>query len=132
MAGYTNNSKDDKLFLAIHIADPTEHIPLNSNIWRDILKRGTTKYPSNRPPIHMIPEKILNLSSLQGDILGSKKKAITVMTEKDKNNYHPINEIKLLFSEITVKRKNAYTYKQASQNKNTIKYNRYYKCFYSF
>ena len=112
--------KDDKLFLAIHIADPTEHIPLNSNIWRDILNRGTTKYPSNRPPIHMIPEKILNLSSLQGDMLGSKKKAITVMTEIDKNNYHPINEIKLLFSEITVKRKNAYTYKEASQNKNTI------------
>ena len=85
------------------------------------LNRGTTKYPSNRPPIHMIPEKILNLSSLQGDIFGCKKKVITVMTEIDKKTHHPINEIKLLFSEITVKKKNAYTYSDAALYKNTIK-----------
>ena len=113
--------KNDKLFLAIHIADPTEYIPLNSGIWKDILSRGTTKYPSNRPPIHMIPEKILSLSSLQGDIFGCKKKAITVMTEIDKKKYYPINEIQVLFSEITVKRKNAYTYSDAALYRNVIK-----------
>tara|TARA_B100000424_G_scaffold57824_1_gene41870 strand:- start:5894 stop:7297 length:1404 start_codon:yes stop_codon:yes gene_type:complete len=113
--------KNNKLFLAIHIADPTEHIPLHSNIWKDILSRGTTKYPSNRQPIHMMPEKILVLSSLQGSITGCIKKAITVMTEIDKKTYYPINEIKLLFSEITVKEKNAYSYNEAALCKNVIK-----------
>ena len=49
---YTENNK---LYLAIHIADPTEYIELNSELWKDIVKRTTTKYPSNRAPIHMMP-----------------------------------------------------------------------------
>lgn len=113
--------KDNKLFLAIHIADPTDYIPLNSNIWNDVLNRTTTKYPSNREPVHMLPDKILKLSSLQGDINGIKKKAITILTEIDKEKYIPINKIKILFSEILVKYKNAYSYKNAAINKDIIK-----------
>ena len=63
----------DRLYLAIHIADPTEYIELNSDLWKDIVQRTTTKYPSNRPPIHMMPEKVLELSSLQGDEDGTTK-----------------------------------------------------------
>ena len=37
--------KNNKLFLAIHIADPTEYIPIYSELWKDILNRTTTKYP---------------------------------------------------------------------------------------
>ena len=54
----------NKLFLAIHIADPTEYIPLESTLWKDILKKTTTKYPSNREPIHMMPKKIVEISKI--------------------------------------------------------------------
>ena len=52
-------SENEKLYLSIHIADPTEYIELNSTLWKDIVNRTTTKYPSNRAPIHMMPDKVL-------------------------------------------------------------------------
>ena len=60
-------TENEKLFLAIHIADPTEYIELHSELWKDIVDKTTTKYPSNRAPIHMMPAQVLELSSLQGD-----------------------------------------------------------------
>ena len=107
-------TEDDKLYFAIHIADPTEYIELNSALWDDIVKRTTTKYPSNRKPIHMMPNKVLALSSLQGDHRGNNKKAITILTEIHKTSFEPIHKIKILFTNIFVKKDNAYTYKQAS------------------
>ena len=74
-------SENDKLYFAIHIADPTEYIDLNSNLWKDIVSRTTTKYPSNRAPIHMMPDQVLELSSLQGTQEGNIKNAITVLSE---------------------------------------------------
>lgn len=110
--------QENKMYLAIHIADPTEYIPLHSNVWNDIYSRVTTKYPSNRVPIHMMHNKLLSLSSLQGDEMGQIKKAITVVTEIDINTYEAIHEIKLFFSEVYVKKGNAYTYEQASEEIN--------------
>lgn len=110
----------DKIYLAIHIADPTEYIPIKSDIWKDILKRITTKYPSNREPIHMMPKKILELSSLQENSYGSTKNSITILTEICKKSYLPSNNIKLLFTTINVKNTNKYSYKNASINKNEI------------
>ena len=55
-------TEDGKMYLAIHIADPTTYISLSSALWRDICNRVTTKYPSNRPPIHMMPASILSLA----------------------------------------------------------------------
>ncbi len=43
--------EDEKLYLAIHIADPTEYIDIQSELWEDIKRRTTTKYLSNRKPI---------------------------------------------------------------------------------
>jgi len=108
-------TKNDKLYFAIHIADPTEYIELNSTLWDDIVNRTTTKYPSNRKPIHMMPNKVLELSSLQGDESGNTKKAITILTEVDRTTFEPINKIKILFTNVFVTKENAYTYKQASQ-----------------
>ncbi len=108
-------NSNNKLFLAIHIADPTEYIRLGSSLWNDIVERSTTKYPSNRKPIHMIPDKILKISSLKGD--NQIKKTITVLTEIDQQNYVPVGEIKLHFSKILVKKSNAYSYKNAADNK---------------
>ena len=59
--------KNGKLFLAIHIADPTEFISPNSSLWEDITKRVITHYPSNNQPIHLMPDEILKLSSLNTD-----------------------------------------------------------------
>ena len=72
-------NEDNKLFFAIHIADPTEYIDLKSDLWKDIIQKTTTKYPSNRPPIHMMPQKVLELSSLQGTEEGNIKNAITIL-----------------------------------------------------
>jgi len=106
-------NENNKLYFAIHIADPTEYIELNSSLWNDIVKKTTTKYPSNRAPIHMMPDKVLELSSLQGTQEGTIKNAITILTEIDSTTYEPIREIKLLFTTIFVKKENAYSYNSA-------------------
>jgi len=106
--------ENEKLYFAIHIADPTEYIELNSPLWKDIVNRTTTKYPSNRVPIHMMPDKVLELSSLQGTCDGSIKNAITVLTEINSTTYEPINEIKLLFTTISVKKGNGFSYNDAA------------------
>ena len=106
--------ENEKLYFAIHIADPTEYIELNSPLWKDIVNRTTTKYPSNRAPIHMMPDKVLELSSLQGTWGGSIKNAITVLTEINSTTYEPINEIKLLFTTISVKKGNGFSYNDAA------------------
>jgi exoribonuclease R len=108
---YTEN---DKLYFAIHIADPTEYIELQSNLWKDIVNRTTTKYPSNRAPIHMMPTQVLELSSLQGSNEGNTKNAITILTEVDSTTYEPINAIQLLFTNIFVKKDNAFSYNDAA------------------
>ena len=90
--------EDGLLYLAIHIADPTEYIDIQSPLWEDIKMRTTTKYLSNRPPIHMMPKEILDLSSLMVNSKGDNKKAITILTEIDKNTYMPVNSIKLLYT----------------------------------
>lgn len=111
---YTNH-EDSKMFLAIHIADPTEYIHLHSDLWKDIVNRTTTKYLSNRKPIHMIPDSILKLSSLKGD--NEYKKAISVISEIDKCTHTPIGDVRLVFSNLRVKAENAFSYKGASENR---------------
>jgi len=124
-------TENGKMYLAIHIADPTEYIPLSSSLWCDICKRVTTKYPSNRPPIHMMPASVLSLASLQGvqrviltqhsSGVNEIKNAITVLAEINPETYEIINEIKLLFTEIRVGEETRYTYESASKNMDTVK-----------
>lgn len=110
---YTENNK---LFFAIHIADPTEYIDIKSDLWQDIIQKTTTKYPSNRPPIHMMPQQVLELASLQGPEEGTVKNAISILSQLNPNNYEPINAIKLLFTQVCVKKQNAYSYSDASKH----------------
>ena len=51
----------EKLYLAVHIADPTYYININTKLWNDILNRAID-YPSNNEPIHMLPDSILKKS----------------------------------------------------------------------
>ena len=107
--------EDDKLFLIIHIADPTEYINIESDLWTDICKRVVTRYPSNNSPIHMMPTKIIELSSLMDDTNKSIiKNAISIYTEIDTTNYKPIGGVQIYFSIIKVISDNKLSYASAS------------------
>lgn len=105
--------ENEELFLAIHIADPTEYINIDSSLWRDIETKIVTKYPSNKTPIHMMPKDIVDRASLMVNQYGNIKLAITILTKIDKETYQPKGKIKLLFTKIKVKKQNALTYEKA-------------------
>jgi len=105
--------ENDKMFLAIHIADPTELINIESPLWSDMISRIVTKYPSNRKPIHLMPEFIVHQSSLIENTCGNIKNAITILTEIDQTTYMPIGNIKQIFSIIKVSTSNAMSYTEA-------------------
>ncbi len=104
---------NNRLYLAIHIADPTEEINITSPLWYDIIDRVVTRYPSNNKPIHLIPKEIVDRSSLMENKYGNEKNAITVLTEINVHTYEPCGNIKLLFTKVNVKKSNAFTYKNA-------------------
>ena len=105
--------EDDKLFLAIHIADPTEFINIESSLWKDIEEKIVTRYPSNRKPIHMLPEEIMEKSSLMVNKYGNIKLSLTILTEVNKKTYEPMGKIRLLFTKIKVNSQNAFSYEKA-------------------
>lgn len=102
--------EDGKLFLAIHIADPTEYINIESLLWRDIEKRVVTRYPSNKTPIHMMPSEIMEKSSLMVNKYGDIKFAITILTEINRETYRPVGNIQLLFTTVRVVAANSLSY----------------------
>jgi exoribonuclease R len=108
--------ENDKLFFAIHIADPTEYINIQSSLWTNIEKRVVTRYPSNTPPIHMIPKEIMDKASLMVNQYGNIKLAITILTEINQNTYEPMGGIQILFTKIKVEKDNALSYKQAGKD----------------
>lgn len=111
------------LFLAIHIADPTEYININSSLWRDIEEKIVTRYPSNSKPIHMMPKETMDKASLMVNDYGDIKLAVTILTEINKDTFHPMGAIKILFTKIKVEKCNALSYKEASDaiySNNTI------------
>ena len=109
------NEENDKLWLAIHIADPTEHIHIDSCLWKNIEQNVVTRYPSNKKPIHMMPNEIMEKASLMVNQYGDIKLAITILTEIDKETYKPIGKVKLLFTKIKVSKNNALSYIKAGK-----------------
>ena len=113
-----------KLFLAIHIADPTEYINRDSFAWKDIEKQIVTRYPSNSKPIHMMHKEIMDKASLMVNEYGDIKLAITILSEINKDTFHPMDSVKILFTKIKVKKCNALSYHEASvsiQTNDTIR-----------
>ena len=110
--------KNDKLFLAIHIADPTEYININSELWTTIQDRIITHYPSNKEPIHLMPDKIIKLASLtvENNSNTELKNAISIITEIDRNTYLPIYNIKLEFTKIQVSEDYTFSYNNTPIN----------------
>lgn len=109
-----DNGKD--MTLVIHIADPSDYINLDSKLWRDIVNRGTTYYPTNRRPIHMLPNEIVKQISLMTSRVSETKKSISLFVNVDKKTYLPIFEtVQIKFCNIFVSKKNAFSYKKASE-----------------
>ena len=102
------------LFLAIHIADPTEWVSPDASLWSDIKARVVTRYPSNRVPIHLMPKDIVDRASLMANQYGDTKNAITVLTEIHPDTFVPVGRIQLLFSMVRVTNQHAFTYANAS------------------
>lgn len=121
-----NDEKTGKLYLYIHISDPTEYINLHSKLWKQICRQGYTMYPSNRKPIHLMPQSIMTLASLH-DKNNSEtcKNAITIKVHIDETTYQVnINDITIIPSHIKIKKDNAYAYNDAKQIiKNNTKIN---------
>tara|TARA_B100001093_G_scaffold517006_1_gene597262 strand:- start:964 stop:2367 length:1404 start_codon:yes stop_codon:yes gene_type:complete len=120
--GFSIYYEQANLYLAIHIADPTEFINLESDLWNDIVNRVLTHYPSFNEPIHLMPEEILKLSSLtvENDNDEEIKNAISIITEIDLESYLPTNNVKLEYTKIKVTNENRLTYQEAADLK---KYN---------
>ena len=107
-------SEDGEITLVIHIADPTDFISLDSELWNDCLKRGVTYYPSNKQPIHMLPKKIMEKASLMTNKFKEVKKSISLFVNINKETYLPIDSsIKIKFCNILLKKENAYSYTEA-------------------
>ena len=116
---FSIHEMNNKLYLYIHIADPTEYIELHSPLFNSIIEQNVTRYPSFQPPIHLMPDKLVDIASLMENKDGNIKKAITIEIEINKNTYEPENIIQLYFSIIKVKKENALSYRQASTLYNT-------------
>lgn len=105
--------ENGKIMLAIHIADPTEYINIESTQWKTIQNRIVTRYPSNRKPIHMMSYDIMEKSSLMVNKYGDVKNAVTILTEIDGTTYIPKGNVKLLYTTIKVGNKNSLSYDDA-------------------
>ena len=112
--------ENGKLYLAIHIADPTEYININTDLWKSIENKIVTRYPSNRKPFHMMPSEIMEMSSLMVNKYGNIKNAVSVITEIHKDTYMPIGSVKLLYTIIKLKKENALEYSEACEHSEDI------------
>jgi len=112
--GFSVYTLDGDTYLDIHIADPTEYINPQSDLWTDVVKRVCTRYPSNRRSIHMLPREIVGMASLIDNEYGNRKNVITVRTQIDPSTGSPVGAVRLLFAEVLADNQYRYSYTQAA------------------
>ena len=103
---------DNKRFVVIHIADPTDCIRVDGNLFEIIMQNAFSKYPSNRKPIHLMPQEILDEYSLHENKNGNIKKAISIFI-----NYDTL-ETTHKFTIIKVSKNNKFSYNNVYLNNN--------------
>jgi exoribonuclease R len=108
--GFSIYYDDNKLYLAVYIADPTEYINPHSELWTTIVQRAITHYPSNREPIHLMPESIVQQASLSTNLNDELKQVIAIITEIDRYTYLPIGEPTCTCANILVSKATQYSY----------------------
>jgi exoribonuclease R len=107
----------EKLYLSIHIADPTHFIPHDSELFQAICKNSITHYPSMNQSIHLMPRDIINRSSLtpsNGNKYDEPKNAISIVTEIDQIKYLPVGNPELQFTRVIVTHHDRFSYEQAA------------------
>lgn len=114
--------ENEKLYLAIHIADPTHYIQLNSPLWKNILERTVTRYPSNHRPFHLMPRDIVDKSSLMDNNYGPYKNAISVITEFSPETGNPINNVRICYTKIFIPGTHNLSYDEASHEAESHSY----------
>ena len=102
----------DALHLMIHIADPTEFLLTGSSEWAGLCKKIVTRYPSGNPPDHLCSPEIIAKCSLQPNIAGSLKPAVTLDYVIDEN-FNPQEKPTLRFTTVMVRQANTLTYERA-------------------
>ena len=112
--GWSIVDRGGSISLAIHIADPTSYIDSSSGLFADMIKRTVTHYPSNKNPVHMMPKKIMEISSLMENSYGREKKAVTLLIDLDEQ-LRPTGLVKLLCSIVIVSKHTQYTYESAAE-----------------
>ena len=97
-------------YICVHIADPTEHIPLYSESFYETIEKAQTRYPSNHEPVHMLDKMILEKSTLHENHYGSIKKAITIIMQFDELNHLCFDNTMLYFTNIRVEQHHKLSY----------------------
>lgn len=112
---YEYDDKNNEEHLYIHIADPTHYIDLYSDDWQRMSEQVVTRYFSgNHKPIHLCKQDIVEQCSLQENVKGNEKSAITIKYTFTGGNYSTPNSVTEPFlSTITVSNEFQFTYKQA-------------------
>lgn len=107
---------DGKLYLAIHIADPTAFIDPLLPLWEyNIRRRVVTRYPSNTKPFHMLPRKILNKCTLMTDSIERVwRPALTYRTEIDRETKLPVGSSYFNVSHVKICKADHFTYDAAA------------------
>lgn len=110
------NGSDDKLYLVIHIADPTAFIDPLLPLWEhNIRRRVVTRYPSNTKPFHMLPREILDYCTLMTDSDSETfKPALSFQIEIDKMTYLPVGESHFNVSWVKISKADHFTYQDAA------------------
>lgn len=103
-----HNGKDH-LYLAIHIADPTQYFSPKDEVFQSIYKNNFTHYPSNSKPLHMMPTKILNNANLLTYNNEEEKPAISIIFNIDKETFLP-KDYEIAFTTISVSKFNKLSY----------------------
>jgi len=107
--------ENEQLYLAIHIADPTEYLFINDPLWNGMMRQSTTKYPLNAKAFHLLPHSILQEANLKTNASHSEtKNAISIITKINKSTYECEDVPFYYFTRITIKKENAFTYREAS------------------
>jgi exoribonuclease R len=116
---FSYNEDELNKYVGIHIADPTSIIDSKSDLFKNIIEKAFTNYPSNRKPKHLMPNIILNKCSLHENEYGNIKNAISLIIRFDKKNHY--KDSSLYFSKIKVKIENKLSYNNVPENNNNIK-----------
>lgn len=106
---------DGRIYLIIHIANPTEYIKLHSTIFSRATQLITTRYPEGKSPLSLFPKKIEEMCTLQpNETEDAERSAISVRYLVDPDTLElTFND--MFMSVVKPKIQHMFTYKNAGR-----------------